>query len=228
MKVYCDQFGHATPYLAEPGTKFECLNCGEGELTVPGALPAGLPEAAVEFLDSREPVPEPPSGGAVPTDYMGEGKPETKPSNPKDVVGSKKLPTHIVPSAVVRYAALAYFEGMCKYGKFNWRVAGIGISIYIDALERHLMKLKEGEWRDPKTGVPHLGSIIACAGIILDANELGRLTDDRGPVQLVAVSHLDEESPLIMAHLREMFKDYAPHQHVITDAQASPKEPQAE
>lgn len=204
MGKYCKEHGHAPPYLAKQGQEYTCLNCGDNAV-MPGELQAPPP---------AEVTPEP----VTASDNMGDDKPETKPSNPKDSIGVKKLPTHIVPSAVVRYAALAYFEGMCKYGKFNWRVAGVRISIYIDALERHLMKLKEGEWRDPKTGVPHLSSIIACAGIILDANELGMLTDDRGPVQLVAVAHLDEEAPLVMAHLLEMFKDYTPHQHVITDA----------
>lgn len=224
MKTYCLDHGHASPYGAKPGREYECLNCGE-TFYVP--MPKDWVEPVIVYREPTEAEAKALESLSS-SNNMGDGKPETKASNPKDVIGVKKLPTHIVPSAVVRYAALAFFEGMVKYGKFNWRVAGVKISIYIDALERHMMKLKEGEWHDQKTGVPHLASVIACAGIILDANELGMLTDDRGPVQVVGIGQLDEEAPLVMEHLAEMFKDYSPHQHVITDAQATATPPFAE
>ncbi len=102
-------------------------------------------------------------------------------NNPKDAIGATKLPLHLIPGTAKTYMALALLEGALKYGKYNWRVAGVRASIYIDALERHTEKWKDGQETDPKTGVPHLASVMACAGIILDARACGMLTDDRPP-----------------------------------------------
>ena len=38
-----------------------------------------------------------------------------------------------------------------------------------------------GEEADPKTNVPHLASVLACISILVDAKEMGMLTDDRPP-----------------------------------------------
>jgi hypothetical protein len=205
VSTYCSRHGHKAPTGTPKDTTATCMDCG------------------AEFIHEPDLTEVPP--------FSGDGKPNTKPSNPKDVIGSKKLSTSLVPTAVVRYAALAFLEGAAKYGKFNWRVAGVRMSIYIDAMERHLMKLREGEWADGDslgpdpvtgerqgTGVPHLASAIACAGIILDANECGMLTDDRSPISAGAVDMLDNLAPKIAGHIRQMFIEYNPHQHVITDA----------
>ena len=141
---------------------------------------------------------------------------DTKPSNPKDAIGSKKLAMHLVPSAVQAYAALAFTEGALKYGKYNWRVAGVRVSIYLDAIARHLAAYQNGEWADRKTRVPHLASVIACVGIILDAGLVGKLTDDRPPAQDLK-SVIDGELTAITAELQEIFKDHHPHQHTIMD-----------
>ena len=136
---------------------------------------------------------------------------EGKPTNPKDRVGSKKLPLDLVPSTVKTYAALAFLEGALKYGAYNWRVSGVRVSIYKAALERHLDKFWNGEWADPATGVPHLASVIACAGIILDADLAGKLTDDRPPPVNLGASITHQEQ--IVKHLQELFKDEAPKQY---------------
>jgi hypothetical protein len=105
----------------------------------------------------------------------------TKPTNPKDALAVAKLPLHLVPDTIEAYAALAFAEGASKYGAYNWRVAGVRASVYHSALKRHLACWHNGEEADPLTGVPHLASIIACAGILLDAKLCGKLTDDRPP-----------------------------------------------
>jgi len=106
---------------------------------------------------------------------------DTKQTNPKDAIGSGKLPLSLVPDIIQIYAAMAFAEGDHKYRGFNWRVAGVRHSIYWDALRRHLMRYQAGEDCDPATGVPHLASAIACIGIILDAQLVGKLNDDRPP-----------------------------------------------
>lgn len=109
-------------------------------------------------------------------DMIGAG---SKASNPKDIVGSDKLPMSLVPGSLKAYATLGFLEGMLKYGLVNWREVGVRASIYMDALERHYEKFKNGEWEDKTTGVPHLASMLACIGIIIDSYENGNLTDDR-------------------------------------------------
>ena len=142
---------------------------------------------------------------------------ETKPTNPKDMIGSKKLAMHLVPSVVQSYAALAFTEGALKYGKYNWRVAGVRVSIYLDAIGRHLAAYQNGEWADKATRVPHLASILACVGIILDAGVSGKLTDDRPPAQPGLKHLIDFEMQAITRHLQDLFKHHSPHHHTITD-----------
>lgn len=140
---------------------------------------------------------------------------DTKDTNPKDAIGSLKLPLHLVPDSLKAYAALAFLEGATKYGASNWRVAGVRASIYKSALERHLAKWWNGEWADPKTGVPHLASVLACAGIILDAGLVGKLTDDRPPVADLS-GMIDGMEPQVK-HLIDMHADKHPHHHTIYD-----------
>lgn len=136
---------------------------------------------------------------------------DSKPTNPKDRVGSKKLPLDLVPSTIKTYAALAFLEGALKYGAYNWRKSGVRASIYKAALERHLDKWWNGEWADPKTDVPHLASVIACAGIILDSHFASKLTDDRPPIIPLGV-HIDNCDETVK-HLQELFKDHKPVQY---------------
>ncbi len=139
-----------------------------------------------------------------------------KPTNLKDALAVSKLPLHLVPDTVKVYAALAFAEGAAKYGGYNWRVAGVCASVYRSALERHLAKWWNGEWADEKTGVPHLASIIACAGILLDANAVGKLTDDRPPV--APLGPIIDGMEADVRRVVEMFKDHAPEQFTIQDA----------
>ncbi len=140
----------------------------------------------------------------------------TKLSNPKDEIGSDKLPTHLVPSTIQSYAALAFLEGALKYGSHNWRAAGVRASIYKSALDRHVSKWWNGEDVDPKTGVPHLASALACIGIILDARELGKFTDDRPPSSPELVRMIDG-ADVHVKHLKAMFEKHTPRHWSIAD-----------
>lgn len=108
----------------------------------------------------------------------------TKDTNPKDALGARKASAQYT-SGPARYEwGLAQLDGACKYRGWNWRDAGVKASIYIEAIDRHLTQYKEGEDRDPKSAksmVHHLGAIMACASIMLDAHHCGKLIDDRGP-----------------------------------------------
>ena len=140
---------------------------------------------------------------------------DMKLSNPKDMIGSDKLPMSQVPGSFKAYVALAFLEGMLKYGQVNWREAGVRTSIYMDALERHYEKFKNGEWADPVTHVPHLASMGACEAIIMDAKLCGKLIDDR-PKSAPVAELIDELSETVK-HLKELHKDKSPYHYTIKD-----------
>jgi hypothetical protein len=106
---------------------------------------------------------------------------QTKDTNPKDAVGSLKVPLHLIPAPVQGELALALLEGSLKYGAFNYRVAGVRTSVYYDACRRHLDAYMEGEDTDPDSGLPHVVKAMACLCILRDADRQGMLNDDRPP-----------------------------------------------
>lgn len=134
---------------------------------------------------------------------------ELKPTNPKDIVGSDKLPLHLWPASATAYGSLGLLDGALKYGRSNWRVAGVRLSIYVDAIQRHTNALFEGEWIDPDSGVPHVSHILACAAIVADAEAAGKLEHD-------------EQFP---GGYREMVENLTPHVRRLKDKHAgkSPK-----
>ncbi len=142
--------------------------------------------------------------------------PETKDTNPKDLVAVTKLDLGLVPDSLVVAAAVAFAEGALKYGRYNWRIAGVRSSVYNAALRRHLSKWWNGENSDPETLVPHLASVIACAGILIDAELADKLTDDRPPTAYLAQQIREAEA--VLAHLKALFKDHSPIQYTIYDS----------
>lgn len=142
--------------------------------------------------------------------------PASQPTNPKDALAIAKLPLHLVPDTIEAYAALAFAEGASKYGAYNWRVAGVLASVYHSALKRHLASWHNGEDADPVTGVPHLASVIACAGILLDAQLCGKLTDDRPPPADVAGRIRSAEAEV--AKVLALFAERNPRHYTIADS----------
>lgn len=103
----------------------------------------------------------------------------TKPSNPKDIIGSTKPPLSCIPTGPLYEVGAAMLDGSAKYGRHNWRVVGVRSSVYYDAALRHLMKWWEGEEIDQDSGCHHLAHAVACCLIVRDAANLGQLSDDR-------------------------------------------------
>lgn len=138
-----------------------------------------------------------------------------KNTNPKDLIGSDKLPLHLFPMSVVAYGCIALLDGALKYGRSNWREAGVRASIYYDACLRHMSRWFEGEELDSDSGIPHLAHALACIAIIIDAKEANNLKDDR----MYPANY--EETLKHMTHyvkvLKERHKDKKPKHWTIED-----------
>src|SRR6185503_16391068 len=99
-------------------------------------------------------------------------------NNPKAAIGAMKVPLHLVPPSAKHFLALALKDGAKKYGPYNWRDAGISLSTYKAAAERHWDALWDGEDIAQDSMVHHLAHAMACAAIALDALTIGKLIDD--------------------------------------------------
>lgn len=139
-----------------------------------------------------------------------------KPTNPKDLIGAGKLPLHLWPETATAMGSIALLEGALKYGRANWRHAGVRASIYVDALRRHIGAWFEGEEVAPDSGVPHLANALACLAILVDAQAAGKLVDDRQtPGGYRAL--VEALTPHIGA-LKALHADKAPKHFTIDDA----------
>ena len=99
--------------------------------------------------------------------------------NPKDRIGLKKVPLHLLPTAGLIHEAMAMANGADKYGPFNWREKEVIATVYIAACQRHILAWLDGEECAADSGLHHLGHAKACLGIILDAEATDSLKDDR-------------------------------------------------
>ena len=105
----------------------------------------------------------------------------TKPSNPKDVVGSNKVPFSYVSAPVMLEVANGMLEGGLKYGRHNYRAVGVRASIYYDATMRHLMAWWEGEDEDGDLKISHVTKAICSLVVLRDSMLQGNWVDDRPP-----------------------------------------------
>jgi hypothetical protein len=157
------------------GTYGYCLMCRDGVKPATDLSPLGLCKRCAAGVERRAWIPlgTPPPGVTV-------GPVETsKASNPKEAFGSNKLPLHLWPTTATAMGCLAFLHGALKYGKHNWRDAGVRATTYLDALYRHMAAWYEGEDLDPDSGLSHLAHALACIAVIVDAQAAGKLNDDR-------------------------------------------------
>jgi hypothetical protein len=163
----------------EPHEEDAAVDRGNWRYMMDGELWLAHPECVTVLGPLRSPV-----------EMAGNG---TKDTNPKDAVGSRKIPWHIIPWRVMAGVCLAFFGGALKYRAFNYRIAGVRASVYIDAAIRHILRFAEGEDHDPDVKgynaaepskgvlVHHLDEAIAGLMVLRDSMLLGNWTDDRAP-----------------------------------------------
>lgn len=105
----------------------------------------------------------------------------SKDTNPKDAVGTGKIPYSCLPCGVVAEASVGMSEGARKYGRHNYRIAGVRASVYFDAAKRHLDSWWEGEDIDPDSELSHITKAICSLFVLRDAMMQDKWTDDRPP-----------------------------------------------
>lgn len=136
--------------------------------------------------------------------------------NPKDRIGNDKLPIHLFPATAIALGCLGNLHGNLKYGRNNWRAAGVAYTIYLDAIIRHAQAALEGEDTDPESGLPHEAHILAGTAIIVDARACGKLIDDRNYAGGFWRGFVDQWTPHVK-RLKELFKDKNPKHYTIRD-----------
>jgi hypothetical protein len=106
-----------------------------------------------------------------------------KDTNPKDAVGIRKARWFsYIPLQVLVGVGLAMFEGARKYGRHNYRPAGVRASVYVDACVcGHLTPWYEGEDIDPDSGLSHIDKAIASLIVLRDSMLNNNWVDDRPP-----------------------------------------------
>lgn len=139
---------------------------------------------------------------------------EVKPTNPKEIVGIKKLAFSVLPWRVLCNVALAMTEGAVKYGRHNYRAMGARASVYFDAIvARHLTQWWEGEDIDADSGLNHIDKAIAGLMVLRDSMMQGNWIDDRPPHGRISMSSFNAKASEII----EMHKDKTPKHYTISD-----------
>jgi hypothetical protein len=140
---------------------------------------------------------------------------QVKPSNPKEAVGCKKLPMHLVSGIVKAYQAIAHYLGNVKYGAWNYAAEGARASTYMAAMNRHMDRWWLGEENDSVDGTPHLANALACINILIECQQRGNLNDDRPPS--FDLGPLYEKLEKTQAEIQERYKDRNPRHYTIKD-----------
>jgi len=133
-------------------------------------------------------------------------------TNPKDLVGVRKVPMSTVPATVLAEIGVAMLEGASKYGRHNYRVVGVRGSVYYDGVMRHLMAWWEGEDLDPDSGMSHVTKAITSLVVLRDAMMQGKFTDDRPPRALPFYPTLNAGA----ADIIDRYADRNPTHYTIT------------
>jgi hypothetical protein len=138
----------------------------------------------------------------------------TKDTNPKDAIGTMKVPLSVIPTRVLWNLGLAMLEGACKYGRHNYRAAGTRASVYFDAtVGRHLLPWWEGEDIDADSGLHHIDKAIASLFVLRDSMLQGNWIDDRPPRAVPDLKALNAKA----AEIIKRYEGLKPHHYTIKD-----------
>lgn len=151
----------------------------------------------------------------------------TQGNNPKDRYGLAKVPFSLIPQSAKVLMAMGLSIGAGKYGPYNWRVEPVQGRVYLEAAERHLNLLLDGEDFDRDTGIHHGAFVLSTIAIYIDAMVQGTLIDNRPLAgrtgDLVAFFNRTPGEKRTKEHLIEGFKSLlplteAPEEIIIIDS----------
>ena len=143
--------------------------------------------------------PQPEPVGEFKDNNLDKETEEMKPTNPKDIAGSSKVPMNsMLSGAVMGEVALALFEGALKYGRHNYRQDGVRASVYYDAVGRHLTAWWEGEDLDEESGLSHITKAIAGLHVLRDCSIRGMCNDDRPPKTADFMKELNDKTKALI------------------------------
>lgn len=89
-----------------------------------------------------------------------------------------------IPTFTLFAMGAAMSDGAKKYGRYNWRETGSTVSVFYDAMNRHLQDWYTGEDFANDSGIHHLAHLMADCAIMLDARNHPNMVDDRQKVRL--------------------------------------------
>jgi len=136
-----------------------------------------------------------------------------KDGNPKDSVGIRKWRQFAtIPFTVLAEVGVGMMEGARKYGRHNYRVAGVRASVYVDAAIGHIMQWWEGEDLDPDTKLSHITKAICSLVVLRDAMIQDMLNDDRPPR-----ANLDRVRVDLQAVVDDMFARHPDPKEAFTE-----------
>lgn len=101
----------------------------------------------------------------------------TTDANPKDIAAARKPSLTALPRRPLFEIAATF--NVADYGLFNWRTKPVSLSGHLDAMDRHMVEIREGIDIDYSSGKRHLAHIAATAILLLDAMDRDTLIDDR-------------------------------------------------
>ncbi len=127
-----------------------------------------------------------------------------KDTNPKDLIGSLKPGVSCVPTQVWALVGLAMAEGQ-KYGRHNYRAAGVRASVYYDAVFRHffLQWWDKNEDIDSASGLHHIVKTIAGLVVLMDSILQGNFVDDRPPKAELTMEELQARMDGVLDSLKK-------------------------
>jgi hypothetical protein len=135
--------------------------------------------------------------------------------NPKQALGLSSVPMTMLSPIACAYGSVAKLNGSLSYGLSNFVGTEVIMSIYLDAIRRHLDAFICGEEVDAKDKVPHLGAIMANVDIILCARAAGTLIDDRALIKGYR-EEMDKLKPLVNS-LKEFHSEKYPKHFYMRD-----------
>lgn len=159
----------------------KCLRCNAGKATVPPPVPPQPGDTTINYCAFHGIFMGATCHNCVANPLLDTFKFLDVPLTPPTTAAKndkEKPDLSLIPKEALEAGARAFMVGEKKYGRYNY-YKGHKVSQLIAAMIRHATAYMDGEELDPVDGQPHLGSVIACAAMLIKQKILGTLIDDR-------------------------------------------------